>query len=135
MSSSGSLGARNARSSPGPSVRTPGASPQDEVRHESHLPGVVAALHGDLPHTRVRHQRGLDLPGLHPVAADLQLMIDPADELHDTVGAPARQVAGPIDPGSGFAGEPIRNEPVRGLPWIVEIPPRDGVAPDHDLTR
>src|SRR5262252_8291374 len=42
-------------------------------------------------------ERGLDLAELDAVAAALDLRVSPAQEIHQAVGPPARQVAGLVD--------------------------------------
>ena len=53
---------------------------------------------GDLLQGRVFRQRRLDLARLDAEAADLDLLVHPAEELELPVGPPAGAVAGPIHP-------------------------------------
>ena len=72
---------------------------RDHVGHQALLPRPVLAHHdGRLAHPGVRQQHGLDLPRLDAEAADLDLVVGPAQELQLPVRAPPHQVAGPVEP-------------------------------------
>ncbi len=82
-----------------------------------HQTGVTRrALLGDhdgILHARMRAQGGLDLRRLHPVAADLDLLVDASDELEITAGQPASEIAGVVHPAPGpkrIVGEPLGGE-------------------------
>ena len=71
------------------------------------------AMHRRLGHPRMRGQGGLDLARLDPEAADLDLVVGPAEELQHAVGAPAarspvRYIRLPGGP------ERVGDEPLRG---------------------
>ena len=59
-------------------------------------------------------EHGRHFAGLDPIAADLDLVVDPSEELQHAVGPPAAQVAGAVHPRSRLAGEGIGNEPLAG---------------------
>ncbi|WP_327000781.1 hypothetical protein OHA72_37405 [Dactylosporangium sp. NBC_01737] len=60
-------------------------------------------------------QRGLDLAGFDPHAADLHLLVGAAEELQDPVGAAADRVAGAVGAGAGRAVR-VGDEPFGGQP-------------------
>ncbi|RPK36231.1 hypothetical protein EES39_32280 [Streptomyces sp. ADI92-24] len=66
----------------------------DDVRDDPVLPGE----YHDLGHARVRGQLGLDLTGLDPEPAHLDLVVHPAGEIQLAVGTPAHQVTGAVHP-------------------------------------
>ena len=57
--------------------------------------------HHRLPHRRMTLQGDLDLPQLDAEAADLDLVVDPAEELQVAVGEVARAVAGAVEARAG----------------------------------
>src|SRR6516164_8694188 len=65
------------------------------VSYPAHLPGEDNRI----ANSRMLVQSRLDLAQFDPEAANLDLMIDPAEEINGTVGQPASQVARPIQPG------------------------------------
>ena len=63
--------------------------------------GVLADHHRGLGHAGLLAQRALDLAQLDPQAAQLDLVVDPAEELAAAPSAPpADQVAGAVQPGA-----------------------------------
>ncbi|CAG6852659.1 hypothetical protein PICSAR11_04027 [Mycobacterium avium subsp. paratuberculosis] len=91
-----------------------------DVADQALVPGVVLAGDDDgLLHPVQRRQRRLDLAQLDAVAADLDLLVGPAQVAQLPVRAPAHQVAGAIHPGSGFAeraGQEARGGQSRSAP-------------------
>ena len=70
----------------------------DDVGHQTGVTRRVGASHHDvLERVGVAADRGFDLAEFDAVAADLDLMVDPAAELDLTVGQHPRQVAGAVD--------------------------------------
>ena len=66
----------------------------------------VAAHHGHhVLHRRLLAQDRLDLSELDAEAADLDLVIDPAEEFEAAAGAPAHEIARPVEDRAGGAGE------------------------------
>src|SRR5262245_53744189 len=55
-------------------------------------------------------QSGFDLAGFDAETANLDLLVETADELDVAVGSVASQVAGPVHPAAGHAAERIWNE-------------------------
>ncbi len=96
-------------------LRDPGAQELAQARRG--LPGAGGEVRDEQPaalrgagsadrragHLGVRDQGGLDLARLDPDTVDLDLVVDPAAVLQGGVGAPADQVAGPVEPGAGRA--------------------------------
>jgi hypothetical protein len=83
-----------------------------------------------LAHPRVEEERALDLAGLDPEAADLDLEVAPAEELERPVPAPARQVPRAVEPA---AAERVGHEALRGQLRAPEIAPRETRAPHGEL--
>ena len=61
------------------------------------------------------HENVLDLLELDPVAADLHLMVDAPEELKRSVGAPAGQVAGPVQARPATLRERVAEKASPGL--------------------
>ncbi len=76
-------------------------------------------------------QRSLDLAKLDPVASQLHLVIDPAQELQLAVRPPARQISGPVQPPA--IAKRIRHEPLRRQPGPAKITPRQSRSADVKL--
>ena len=76
----------------------------------------------------------LDLAGLDPEAADLQLPVGPAEELDVAVRKPAREIAGSVEPRAGAAERTV-DEALRGELRTVQIAVRDACAADAELSR
>jgi hypothetical protein len=79
-------------------------------------------------------QRRLNLSKLDPVAANLDLIVAPSEELDHTVGPPPREVAGAVEPGSRRNAEGIRNKPLGGQHRTMEVTSGHAVAADVELT-
>ena len=73
---------------------------------------LVDDHHGGVPHGRMPAQGGLDLAGLDAEAADLDLLIGPAEELYRPVRAPPHAVAGAVQASRpmGVGQEPLRRQ-------------------------
>src|SRR5215218_5626607 len=69
---------------------------QHEVADQAPV-GLAHQRHG-LAHAGVATHRGFDLAQLDAVAADLDLMVQPAEELDLPTGQTARQVASAVEP-------------------------------------
>ena len=80
-------------------------------------------------------QSGLDLTQLDPVAAQLDLVVEAAQELKPPVCPPPDAVATPIHPSRGVVRERIGSEAIRGQLRMAHIPERDPVATDPKLAR
>src|SRR5262245_49346258 len=91
--------------------------------------------HNRLRHTRVPHQRCLDLPRLNPEAADLNLMVRTPHKLQNPIPAPARQVPAAVHP-APRSTKAIRNKALRRQPPTPNIPatnpsPRNVKLPNY----
>ena len=95
------------------------------ARHRRRVRDQSAVLGDDdrLRDRRVLGQHCLDLTELDAVAADLHLVVGPAQEHQAPVRQPPHQVAGPVQPGTGRA-ERIRHEPLRGQRRTAEVTAR-----------
>ena len=88
-------------------------------------------------------QDGLDLAGLDAEAADLDLLVDAAEELDRAVRQPARQVAGSVKARArravqttaraGLRGEGIGHEALRREIRPAEVAARQAVAAGEQL--
>jgi hypothetical protein len=63
-------------------------------------------------------QDGFDLTGLDAESADLDLLVNPPDELQLSAGGPAHEVSGAVHAAAG-AVEGIGHEPSRSEPGTV----------------
>lgn len=79
-------------------------------------------------HVRMRAQHLLDFARLDAEPADLQLAIDPSDELDQSIGTLAHEVACPVEALTADGGEPLAGE--RGFARIAKCQP---VASDEEL--
>ena len=105
-----------------------------DVPDQAALPRqVLAEQHHRLVNRRQAGQRGLDLPQLDPVAAHLDLCVDPAEALQLTVGAQPGQVAGAVHPGAGFRSVGIGQEPLGGQVGPVPVAAGDTGPGDVEL--
>ncbi len=85
-----------------------------DVGHEPPVAGpVLADDHGRPCQVRALGDDRLDLGGLDPQAADLDLGVDAPQVLQLAVGQPAHQVAGAVEAGAGVA-EGVGHEPLGG---------------------
>jgi hypothetical protein len=94
---------------------------------------VGAGHDGRLAHGRVPQQRRLDLPELDPEAADLDLVVDPAQAFQAAVGPPAGQVAGAVEAAAGGLAEGVGQEPLGRQAGAIEVAARHPGAADVQL--
>src|SRR5215468_5350714 len=83
----------------------------DQIGHQALLPGsfFLSKDHG-LTDSWMPAQHGFNLPKLNPEAADLHLVVDPADKLDVSIGQIPRQVAGLVEARARLIAEGIGNE-------------------------
>ena len=94
------------------------------VGDEPPVAGPVFADHDrGLRHARRARQDGFDLAEFDPEPADLDLVIDPAQELDLAAGVPPGQVPGPVHPLPWRAGQ-ARHEAFRGQGGPVSVAAR-----------
>ena len=86
-------------------------------------------------HGRVRCEHGLNFAQLDSVAADLDLMIEPAQEFDLAVFSVTHKVARAIEPHSGLSAERIRDEPLVREIGTVQISSRDTLTANEQLAR
>ncbi len=99
---------------------------------------VVPCLAGDkddggLADPRLAAQHVLDLLQLHPEAADLHLVVGPAEKLDLPVGAEPAQASGGVHPAAGHWAERVGHELVRGAARVVEVAPGQRQPADEEL--
>ena len=112
----------------------PGGARRHHIGDEALLPRLILARdHRDLRNALVAHQRRLDLARLDAEAAQLDLMVGPAEELEDAVGPPACEVPGPVHPAAGRP-ERIGNEALGGQAGTVEVAARETKTRNVELT-
>lgn len=95
--------------------------------------GLVADDDNGPAHAGQAQQRRLDLPGLHPEAAYLDLRVDPAQELQLPVGPPAHQVPGPVAQRARWPPR-VGHEGPRGGTRAAPVAVRHPHAADQQLT-
>src|SRR4051812_22119770 len=83
------------------------------------------------PHGGMGRERALDLAGLDPIAAELDLTVRATEMFDATVGEPATDVARAIH---ATVAVQRRNELLRRQLRAIVIPRRDAVTRDADLT-
>ncbi len=112
-------------------ARAPGGG--DDVGAEAEGGGgVLAGDHGGLAHARVLREGGLDLARLDAEAADLHLLVHPADELERApVVEQADAIAGAVEPLAGASG--IGHEPLPGEPGVAQVAERQALAAEVEL--
>ncbi len=93
---------------------------------------VLAQQHQGLGHSFDRQQVGLDLGGFDAEAAQLDLVVDPAEELQlEALRPHPHQVAGQVEPLAVAAGK--RHETLRGLGRPAEVAVRQADAAERQL--
>ncbi|MCO5556213.1 hypothetical protein L7F22_009759 [Adiantum nelumboides] len=105
----------------------------DDPGGEAPVPryGLVDADDG-LGDVRVGPQHRLDLAGLDPVAADLDLVVDAAQELQLAAPVDAHEVAGAVEP-RARGPERVGDEPLRGQARPVQVAPGQTGAAEVEL--
>src|SRR6185436_12054947 len=88
-----------------------------------------------LGHARVPAEHCLDLSELDAITAELDLMIDAANELDVTACAIAREVAGAVQAGAGLGAERTLDEALGGELSAIEIATHHAGAADEELAR
>lgn len=87
----------------------------------------------NLTHLGVPLKGCLDLPGFHPMAVHLHLLVDPPQELEGTGRVEPADVPGPVHAGTGHPGERVRQEPLGGQRGTSHIAACHTVATDVQL--
>ncbi len=109
---------------------------RDHVGGQSLLArGVLARQHHGVPNRRVLPQHGLDLAELDAVAADLHLVVHPAQELDVSIREPAREIACAIHARTTLIRESIGEEPRFGQLATVQVAAGDADPGHVELTR
>ena len=113
--------------------------PAGRAHHVGDEPAVPRHVlpHQDqrLGHPGTASEDRLDLAQLDAEPPDLDLVVDAAEILQLSRGAPAAEVAAPVQPRSGAAAERVRDEPLGGQLRPAEIAQGDPVPTDVELPR
>ncbi len=78
-------------------------------------------------------QGGFDFTQLDPVAPDLDLVIDPPQELNGPIRQVSCQIAGIVEPGAGRLGKRIGDEALGRQSWPFVIPAHDPRTTDNQF--
>jgi len=81
----------------------------------------------------VQIEGGGDLPRLDPIATDLELLVQAAEELDLAGGSVANQVAGPVEARVRLPAERVGDELLRSQIGAMEVAASQQVAPDKQL--
>ena len=121
------------RAAPWRPARSPARG--DDIGDQALVAGRSSrAITDGLRDAGVLAERGLDLAELDAEAADLDLVVDAAEELERAVGPPAREVAGAVQPLPGAPnGSATKRSAVR--PGRSQIAARQAAAADVELAR
>jgi non-ribosomal peptide synthetase component F len=108
---------------------------RNDISDQLAVAGLVFACDdGGLGDMRVLLECSLDFAGFDAKAADLDLLVDAAEELERAVVAPAAQVAGAIEPSAGRA-ERIRDETFGREGRPIQVAARHARTTDADFAR
>src|SRR5690606_27544417 len=88
--------------------------------------------HG-IRHRIVLAEARLDLPQLDAVAADLDLVVQPAEKLDGAVLSPVGEVARAVEASTVLPGEGVGHEPFRSEVGPADVPTCDLYAADAQL--
>ncbi len=102
-------------------------------RHEVCHQRALAQNDGRLADPGVPRQGGLDLSRLDAVAAQLDLVVEPAEVLQPAVGAAPGEITGAVEAGARSAAEPVGHEPLCREVRAAQIAARQPRAADHQL--
>src|SRR6185503_20368436 len=109
----------------------------NDIRCESHLTIrlISASIDETLGHAGVRFDRRSYFTRLDSVAADLQLLVNSADELEPAVAEIPRHVAGLVESRARLVAERMRNK-LRGSQFgMVHVTTSQAFAADVQLCR
>lgn len=121
---------RQAAAEPGAHRREVGPRERDDMADQALLPGAFLHQDDGVGHGVVRAQRGLDLARFDTEAADLHLVVEPAEEHQAAVGRLPDPVTGPVLPAAVGSGA----EPVRGEVGPVQVARGHAGAADHQFS-
>ena len=120
-------------------LSVPGTLARHHVADQPPAPGaVVARHHNGLRYAGLLQQHSLDLAGLDPEPADLDLRIGAPQKLQHPIGTPPRQVPGPVHPAPGRTMQsPMRigDKPLSRKPRTPQITPRQTQPRDVKLAN
>ena len=109
-------------------------SGEHRVGHQAVAAAGVGARHDHgLAHRRVGGERRLDLAELDTETADLDLVVETAEELDLPAGTEAGEVPGPVEPRAAPAAHRIGDEPLGREVRPAAVAARQAVAADQQL--
>jgi hypothetical protein len=86
---------------------------------------IITRGYDGVSHSRLLAKRALNLAELYPVAADLDLVVNPAAELNIPIRKISCTVSSPIQPIAIIRAERIWNKSLGRQSIVVKVPPRD----------
>src|SRR5438552_18893400 len=105
----------------------------DEIRDQAFIAGhILAGHHHTLTHQRVLMQDCLDLTEFDAEAAQLDLLVDPAEEFEVAVREVADQVSSPVETRAGLGREGVWDEALGGQFRTMEVAAGQAVAADAE---
>ncbi len=108
---------------------------RDDVRQQPFLAAGSCGTSNDCPsHPGVLRECRLDFGRLDPLTQDLDLIVEPAQKFDVAVGEEPHQIAGPVEACAGYRLRRIPNELLSRELRMVQIPARQPVAADAELT-
>ena len=109
---------------------------RDDVGHELLVASTEHTRRDDdLPHLRVVAEHGFDLADLDPEAANLDLVIDAAEEVEESVGEISNEVSRLVEPGSRLLREGVGDEALRRELRSAPVPSSEAFSADVELAR
>ena len=103
------------------------------VRRQLRLGSAAARDHDRVHDLRMAGENRLDLAELDPKAANLDLVVDSAEELDGAVAAVAGQVTRPVDPRAWRLVERVRDESLVGEVGSSPVAAGEPLAADPQL--
>src|SRR5690349_7668242 len=98
------------------------------IRSQLGFDSAPAGDHDRIYEVGMTRENGLDLAKLDPEAANLDLVVDPAEELDGAVVTVASEVTGPVDPGTRRMVERMCEEPLAGQIGASAVTARKAVT-------
>ena len=108
----------------------------DQVGHQAHIARHGFACNDNgFAQAGVRQQRGLDLAEFDAVAADLDLVVEPAEKLDDTVATMSGEITGAVDTTTRGAFKRMRQKAFGRQFGKMQVPAHHTLSADDELAR